>query len=209
MTKLTREEIIERRKHFQSILDEAPRITITGPTNAEGQPEDSDAAITIEINSLTGGVLSPLDQLPEWAEGLGVAVVHERSQYYKSTLGYVPVVADSRGQEQINVADLEWVVKFEDEDEKLIPADHEYRMAVVSSLVFDLEAWEKDETGELVFAKREGFEISKASTLELDPAMVPDDATALDDESISEAIAELEAATVTEREVFGKVATKG
>jgi len=206
--KLTREEIIARRSRIEAVISEAPHIIITGPRGDDGQPEDADAATNIEINSITGTVVSDLDALPEWAEGLGVAVVSERSQYYRAAVGYVPVVGDERGIEIINVADLEWVAKFEGEDESIVPADHEYRMAQVSSLVYDLDAWEKDPTGEIAFKAQTGFDHTKAATLELDPEMVPDDALSLADEEITEAVAELASATASDV-VFGKAIKAG
>jgi len=89
----------------------------------EGEP----GALTID--HLTGIILTPNDERPEWSDGLAVALTAERAHFYQSRLGdaYAP-------PEAVEMRDLGWVaIDPETGEATEIEADADYRMDVLAA----------------------------------------------------------------------------
>jgi hypothetical protein len=92
---------------------------------------------SIVIDGMTGIILTPTDQRPEWVteDNIAAAVVSERFAFYEKRLG--PDYARSiQFAELIDFRDLQWLA-LDEEGELLEPieADAEYRMDIIAEAV--------------------------------------------------------------------------
>lgn len=91
---------------------------------------------SILIGSMTGRVQPTKDddEAPEWAEGLQVAILAERSQFYTRALGADKFTEAMHLPEAFAFEDLAWVSRDpETGDEMTIDADGEFRMEVTNT----------------------------------------------------------------------------
>ncbi len=89
----------------------------------------------LTLDPLTGQITTPLDERPEWSDGLAVALFAERDKFYSSRLGD-EFKAEHRHPEMIAFEDLSWLAAGEDEGEAVeIEANGEYRMEVVAEIL--------------------------------------------------------------------------
>lgn len=86
------------------------------------------------IDALTGQVVTPVDDRPDWAEGFAVALLGERTGWYEQRLGqHLP---DSiRKPEMIDASDLGWIGFDHEGSEVEIEADGDHRMDVLAGLL--------------------------------------------------------------------------
>lgn len=88
----------------------------------------------LQINATTGIITTPNDERPEWSDGLTVALINERDQFYTSRLG--PMYTETmRRPEVLEYADLSWIGVNEEGHEVEIEADAEHRMQTLADLV--------------------------------------------------------------------------
>lgn len=96
---------------------------------------------TVEVDALTGIVLTNADERPEWANGLTCAALQERVGYYFGTEKNAPRLDRSRfedkiiGADLIDFQDLGWVAVAEEGDVVELEANDEFRMEQVASLL--------------------------------------------------------------------------
>jgi len=85
----------------------------------------------LAIGSLSGRILTPIMERPDWAEGLAVALLAERHEFYLSRLG--PVFAEQRAADTvIPFEDLGWVATDAEGEQIELEADSEHRMDVIA-----------------------------------------------------------------------------
>lgn len=83
------------------------------------------------INAMTGQVQQPLDERPEWSEGLACALLAERHGWYSKRLG--AQYADEHKQpEAFAYEDLGWLGVDEDGEPVELSADEEHRMETIA-----------------------------------------------------------------------------
>ena len=82
------------------------------------------------IGSLSGRILTPIMERPEWSEGLAVAKLADRVQFYETRLG-----KDVTGDKLIAFEDLGWVCVDAVGEEYEQEADSEYRMNAIAEAV--------------------------------------------------------------------------
>lgn len=88
---------------------------------------------TLQVDAMTGALLTPTDDRPAWSEGLAAALLQERVTFYEIRFGKgseafkATVNADA-----IEFADLGWIGVNEDGDEIEIEASSEHRSEVVA-----------------------------------------------------------------------------
>lgn len=88
----------------------------------------------IHIDALTGQIVTPPEQRPDWAEGYAVALLGERTGWYEKRLGE-QLSESIRKPDMIDASDLGWVGVDAEGDEVEIEASHEFRMDVLSGLL--------------------------------------------------------------------------
>lgn len=113
------------------------------PLKYETEDGEQHAAVTIHsighegslvVDALTGAILTPMMERPDWSEGLAVALLYEHVHFYTSRLGHYGT------PEVYAKEDLAWVGVSHDGDELEIEADAEYRMdRLASNLGIDRE----------------------------------------------------------------------
>jgi len=85
--------------------------------------QDAEGTIALDLN---GRILTPLNERPEWAHGLAIALLGERTKYYTDRVG--PEAAkDHLAMNTINAEDLHWVAFDEGGDEVEVEAHAEFR----------------------------------------------------------------------------------
>lgn len=103
----------------------------TGPSGSlDGNPiivHKQNAEGGIVIGSLSGRILTPLMERPEWTEGLAVAKLGDRVEWYQSRLG-----KDVSGDTVIAFEDLGWVCVDAVGEEFESEADSEFRMDIIA-----------------------------------------------------------------------------
>lgn len=103
----------------------------TGPSGSlDGNPivvHKQGAEGGIAIGSLSGRILTPLMERPEWTEGLAVAKLGDRVEWYQSRLG-----KDVSADTIIAFEDLGWVCVDAVGDEFESEADSEFRMNIIA-----------------------------------------------------------------------------
>jgi hypothetical protein len=96
---------------------------------------------TIEVDALTGMVLTTTDERPEWADGLTCAALQERVGYYFGTEKSAPRLDRSRfeqqiiGAELIDFQDLGWVAVDHEGQAVELEANSEFRMEQTAQLL--------------------------------------------------------------------------
>lgn len=105
---------------------------------------------SLELNAMTGQVVTPTDELPEWGQGLIVGLLIERKRWYETRLGKDLFASHHRDPDAIVLQDLGWVALDPETGEEMeMEADSEYRMGVVAqALGIDLTPGERGETNE-------------------------------------------------------------
>lgn len=119
-------------------LGDSGRVTPVHKKDAEG---------SILIDSFTGRIVTPTDELPEWAYGLAMAQLAERHAYYTQRLGQ-QYAKGHAVPELYAFEDLAWLgVALEDGqmlpdgttleagDEYVLDADDEHRMEVLGTVL--------------------------------------------------------------------------
>ncbi|MBK3400407.1 hypothetical protein [Methylobacterium ajmalii] len=86
------------------------------------------------INALSGVVQQPIEDRPEWADGLSCALLAERHGWYASRLGS-QYADEHKMPEVFNYADLGWIGVTEEGEAVEIAADDEFRMEVISEVI--------------------------------------------------------------------------
>ena len=111
----------------------------------------------LAIDGLTGLVIQPLDERPDWSEGLVCALFVEHHNFYLSRLGKAPTLASPLAFE-----DFSWVAVNAEGDELELEADSEHRMNNIAEAVGvvrtdDLSDERQDDTtGELAHVLTDG-----------------------------------------------------
>lgn len=104
----------------------------------------------LAIGSLSGRILTPIMERPDWSEGLAVANLAERHEFYTSRLGREQPLGDL-----IAFEDLGWVAIDASGEQVITEADTEYRMDIIAEAtgvnrVDDLSSeLQDDTTGEM------------------------------------------------------------
>jgi hypothetical protein len=87
----------------------------------------------MEVDALTGAILTANDQRPDWAEGLAAALLQERLTFYETRFGKQSDQFKAVQQaDAIEYLDLGWIGVNEDGDEIEIEANGEHRSEVVA-----------------------------------------------------------------------------
>jgi hypothetical protein len=108
-----------------------------GPDAIQFVSKDGEEGI-ITIDKSTGNILTHLDEMPEWTNGLLMAITGERIGYYNGRLGDVPPVNAHLEDQSVNFADLAWLARDDAGNEADIPADAEYRNAKLNDMLTSL-----------------------------------------------------------------------
>lgn len=85
---------------------------------------------SIHIDYLTGGIVTPIDERPDWAEGLAHSLPRERDAFYKRRLG-----EDFGQPTAIAFEDLSWVGVDGEGGLLELSADAEFRSEVVKEFL--------------------------------------------------------------------------
>lgn len=88
----------------------------------------------LAIDEGTGGPLTPLDDVPEWAANLASAMLAERMKFYINRLG-IEAATPLLKAKSIDVGDLDWVTVEDDGLEHSRIADAEVRSANLSEVL--------------------------------------------------------------------------
>jgi hypothetical protein len=150
-------------------MEDVTRVATSGKTagvHMEG------AEGIIQIDAVTGHVLTgPLDR-PDWAQGYTTAVLQERVGYYERALGdaFTP---EMRDPEVFAAEDLDWVAVADDDEHSEYVAEHsaEHRQNVV--MAFTKGDITTDEQGHLT-----GDDVIELST---ERERSPEEAAALEE----------------------------
>lgn len=95
--------------------------------------KDCEGALT--INTLTGGITTPLMDRPDWSEGLVLADLAERLEFYSSRLGD-QFAQEHKTPQAIAFEDLGWHTVAEDgETLDKTEADTEFRQTVLAEVL--------------------------------------------------------------------------
>jgi hypothetical protein len=89
--------------------------------HASGQPG------AVVLDRLTGVILTPIMDRPDWADGLAVALLEEHRQFYTSRTGRY------NEPELFELSDLGWVGVNERGEEIEVDAIAEYRMDILAT----------------------------------------------------------------------------
>ncbi len=112
------------------------------------------------LDAITGRITTPLDERPEWSDGLAVAMFNERDQFYSSRLGD-KYTAEHKHPEMIAYQDLTWLGAGENEGEAVeIEADADYRMEVVSEILGIDREGELEDLGTLGATDASGYTVT-------------------------------------------------
>lgn len=135
--------------------------------------QDDEGALTIDL--LTGGIVTEIDQRPDWAEGLTNALPREREVYYQHHLGDDYTATESfKHPTALAFEDLGWLGVDAEGDLVEIDADPEFRMAVVKEfLVID------EETGKMT---KDGWRTVAEAEIAWDVERTTEEASAIDAE---------------------------
>lgn len=100
----------------------------------------------LAIGSLSGRIITPIMERPDWSEGLAVADLAERHEFYTSRLGREQPLGDL-----VAFEDLGWVAIDASGDQAILEADTEYRMDIIAEAtgvhrVSDLSSELQDDT---------------------------------------------------------------
>jgi hypothetical protein len=113
---------------------------------------------TLQVRHADGKILTPLDQRPDWAEGLAVALTQERNTFYQKRLGEANSPFGSQlesilGADVVAFQDMGWLGVNAEQQELEVSADGEYRSEVMAKILgIDTE---EGSMGQGVTAERE------------------------------------------------------
>jgi hypothetical protein len=119
---------------------------------------------TLQVEHLTGKIITPVDQRPDWAEGLAACAPQERITFYQQRLttkakGGSEVAFNAGDMQKIREADaiafqdLHWYGVNAEQEAIEIEADNEYRLELLAKMIgVDTEA---GTMGDGVVAERE------------------------------------------------------
>jgi hypothetical protein len=109
--------------HTQGSGPVAERTVLVHKKDAEG---------ALIVNALTGQIAQPIDERPEWSEGLATALLGERLKFWGDRLG--PQFTDElKFPQAIAFEDLGWLIVDEDGEVNETEADAEFRMDLLAS----------------------------------------------------------------------------
>lgn len=118
----------------------------TGRKTVLVHKEGEEGSILLDYD--TGIVTTPIDERPDWADGLAVGQLQERRRFYEQKLGETTAAAlleevtEAKG---IAFQDLSWVGSSETGENTELNADPDYRMDVVAkALGIEREAGDTD-----------------------------------------------------------------
>lgn len=95
---------------------------------------------TLQIDRLTGKILTPLADKPDWAQGLASAIPQERVTFYMQRFGTEGSEIEAvKNADAVAMQDLSWVGLDAAQEAVELPADHEHRLQVVAK-VLDLDS---------------------------------------------------------------------
>jgi hypothetical protein len=91
---------------------------------------------TLQVNALTGRILTPVDDRPDWSEGLAACLPQSRITWYMKRLGEKhPTVQTIKDAEVVAFQDLDWVGVNADQQTVELDADPEFRMEAVTKVL--------------------------------------------------------------------------
>lgn len=114
----------------------APKIIVEHPTEPG----------ILEVNTMTGVIVTPPEDRPDWAAGYAVAVMAERFGFYLGRTGQQ--VAYTEG-EVYSALDFSWLAVDMEGTEVSVDADDETRMTILTEML-DIEV--ADDTGNITVA---------------------------------------------------------
>lgn len=98
----------------------------------------------IALDGATGQIVSPVDSRPDWADGLAVGLLAERTKFYTERLGE-EVAAPIVGAKAIAFQDLGWIGLNADQDEMELEADADFRADMIATVLkIDRENLDED-----------------------------------------------------------------
>lgn len=106
---------------------------------------DSEGAF--HIDAMTGAVVTPQNELPDWAEGLASALLAERVGFYEKRLG-TNLPEQLRKPNSMAMEDLGWIGVDQEGDEVEIEAVTEYRSEMLGKLL-EIDLDNEDLDGQL------------------------------------------------------------
>lgn len=113
---------------------------------------------TIQVRVSDGKIITPLDQRPDWAEGLAVALVQDRLSWYERRLGKESSAfkALEASQEAIEFSDLDFLGVDAEQQELEVYHDPATRSEFVAkALGIDTEVYDEDKGIQGNLAERE------------------------------------------------------
>lgn len=99
----------------------------------------------IHVDAMTGAILTPNEERPDWTDGLATALLAERVGYYERSLGH-HLPENMRTPDAMNYADLSWIGVDAEGDEVEIEASQDFRSEVLSTVLeidTSAEGWEQ------------------------------------------------------------------
>lgn len=132
------------------------------------------------VDALTGLIAQPLDERPDWAEGLSCALLAERLNWYSSRLS-PEAMAPLKRPEAIAYEDLGWVAVDAEGEPFEQEADAEHRMATLAEL---LGVSRPDDLSEDI-EHTHGRLLATADVEYRDPERTQEEASALEDAATS------------------------
>ena len=129
--------------------EEAHATTSSSHAGLDGKPvlvHKKDCEGGLIIGSLSGRIIQPIMERPDWSEGLSVALLAERHEFYVTRLGTPPGESP-----MIAFEDLGWVGVDAEGNAIELEADSEFRMDAVAESVGvlrtdDLSDYREDDT---------------------------------------------------------------
>lgn len=88
----------------------------------------------IHVSADTGMMLTPIDQRPEWADGLVQAIFKERNEFYTKRLG-AEAAAPLLAADLLSADDLTWVGITNEAEEVEIEASADHRMDQLATVL--------------------------------------------------------------------------
>lgn len=87
------------------------------------------------IDALTGQIKQPINERPDWSEGLTCALLAERLKFYTDRLGSERFTGSLQFPQAIAFEDLGWIAVSEDGNEVELEADTEHRMEFLAGML--------------------------------------------------------------------------
>jgi catechol 2,3-dioxygenase-like lactoylglutathione lyase family enzyme len=129
---------------------------------------------SIQIDAQTGGIVTEIDQRPDWAEGLSVALLAERNKFYRDRLGS-KYAAEHASPEAMSYEDLGWVGADAEGELLEIEASAEHRQGVLSEVL----GWDEETA---TFKDKAGFQTVAEVEIAMDTARTTAEATEIAEE---------------------------